>query len=321
MPYGEIVSRSWAIIWRHKYLWLLALLASEGAGFSWSSGASGSSTRGNSSTTTGTGAADWNTVTTWTGAHVALLVTLGLLALALVLAFFLLSVVANGAIVKASYEYDAGRPYAFAQAWRAGVANFWPVLKVKLIAAVVALAAVVVIAALAGATAYLAVIGAVAGAVVVGLLAAALVLVAIPCSIAFGVLILLAVRGVVVDNRSASTAFSYGFAMFQRRLGRTALAWLLSVGLNLLGGVILGICAFVVALPLAGITAAAYYAMGIPGAIGVGSVLAAVWLGLLLTGSGALSAFISTYWTLTYTRLDRDPQPMLQAQTPPPAAA
>ena len=38
MQYGEIVTRALAIAWRHKYLWLLALFAGEGAaGVSFSS--------------------------------------------------------------------------------------------------------------------------------------------------------------------------------------------------------------------------------------------------------------------------------------------
>ena len=34
MDYGEILRRALAISWRHKYMWLLALFAGEGAGLS-----------------------------------------------------------------------------------------------------------------------------------------------------------------------------------------------------------------------------------------------------------------------------------------------
>ncbi|HLQ62690.1 MAG TPA: hypothetical protein VK131_12595, partial [Candidatus Acidoferrales bacterium] len=32
MRYGEVITRSFSIAWRHRYLWLLALFAGEGTG-------------------------------------------------------------------------------------------------------------------------------------------------------------------------------------------------------------------------------------------------------------------------------------------------
>src|SRR5262252_9607583 len=106
MRYGEIISKALAITWRHKYLWLLALFAGEGAaGVSFSSSYTPRSTSG-SSAVTPTPAQVWSAVTTWAAAHVLLLVVCATAILALWLAFLLLSAVADGALVRASSEHD-----------------------------------------------------------------------------------------------------------------------------------------------------------------------------------------------------------------------
>lgn len=56
-------------------------------------------------------------------------------------------------------------------------------------------------------------------------------------------------------------------------------------------------------------------------AIIVGALLGVVWLAVILTASGAIAAFTSTYWTLGYKRLDLEPQPMALTYTAPPTAA
>jgi hypothetical protein len=73
-------------------------------------------------------------------------------------------------------------------------------------------------------------------------------------------------------------------------------------------------------LVFGGLAGVAYLAGGLTAAIVVGIVLAIPWLGILLVASGAVMAFISTYWTLGYVRLDLEPRPQY-AILPPPAAA
>ncbi|HUY78843.1 MAG TPA: hypothetical protein VMV29_18870 [Ktedonobacterales bacterium] len=319
MQYGEIISRSLAIAWRHKYLWLLALVAGESAvGFSISTNTNMSPTNG-ARPTTAVSIRDWTTVTAWIGAHVALLAVMALVFLAVIVALFLVSVVANGAVVRASYEFDAERPFSLGQAWNAGLASFWSVLKVKLIAALVTIMIVSVIGALAGSAAYLVISGATLGGVTLAILGGLFTLAALPFSIVFGVVVLFAVRGVTLDGLSVSAALGHGFHLLQRRLGRTSLLWIIIAALSVVGGLIVGGATLLVGLVFAGIVATVYLAGGIAAAVVVGGLLAIVWLGMTLIASGAVMAFTSTYWTLGYTRLDREPQPMMQRQ--PPVAA
>jgi hypothetical protein len=237
------------------------------------------------------------------------------------IAFFVLSAIADGALVRASSEHDQERPFSLSQAWSAGLATFWPVLKVKLLAVVVAVVWIVVI----GGIAALAVVSAVGGAtsitVMLAIIGVLLALVAIPFSIIFSVLILLMVREVVIRGQSNTTAaLGQVLELMRRRPGRVTLLWLLSLLLGLATGfAILGVT-IVSLLVFGGLAAVAYVAGGLTATIVVGSVLAVPWLGILLVASGAVLAFTSTYWTLSYNRLDLEPQPQY-AILPPPAAA
>lgn len=326
MRYGEIVSRAWAITWHHKYLWLLALFAGEGAasfgssGFSWSSSS-------RSSTSTLTPAQVGNDIGVWVGAHVLLLVLTGVVVLSVAVALFLLSAIADGALVRASAEHDQERPFSLRRAWSAGLATFGPVLKVKLLAVVVALVWIVVLGGIAAFAVAAAVGGATALTVLLAIVGVLLLLAAIPFSIIFSVLILFWVREVVLrgrggdrSGRSTTAALGQVLALMRRHPGRVTLLWLLSVLLGLATGIAMFVVTIASLLVVGGLAAGAYLAGGMTAAIVVGIVLAVPWLGLLLVASGAVMAFTSTYWTLGYTRLDLEPQPQYGI-LPPPAAA
>src|SRR5205807_8511771 len=109
MRYAEIVTRALAITWRHKYLWLLALFAGEGAASLGTPGGQGRGGHGGGANRTLppqiTGL-DWNQVWAWIGAHAATLWAIGVAFVVLSLLLLLVSAVANGALVKGSAEHD-----------------------------------------------------------------------------------------------------------------------------------------------------------------------------------------------------------------------
>ena len=110
MQYWDIVTRSFRISWDHKYLWLIALFSGEGgAGFNFSY----------NQRTTGTTVSPaqfQQQVTTWISDHIGLIVFLIVLWLVLVIAFFILAAVCEGATVRAAAEHDAERPFGLG--WR-----------------------------------------------------------------------------------------------------------------------------------------------------------------------------------------------------------
>jgi hypothetical protein len=314
MDYPQILTRALAISWRHKYLWLLALFAGEATTLSMSF-QGGSSSRNSYSNVSGQAA--WSQFTTWVGAHTALLWTGGITVALLGVALFLLSAVANGALVKGSAEHDAERPFGLRQAWSAGVRSFWPVLGLKFFGLVVFASLAIVIGGLGLMTAVLGMSGAVPGAIATGLLAAVLLLAAIPFFLIFGVAILLGVRIVVLEGKGANEGFRTGLGLIWRRRGRVALFWLLVCIAGVVASTVVGLALLVAALPIVALTVAAFFAGGWLLAIVTGLALGAAWLVVVVTFAGGVNAFTSTCWTVAYTRFDLEPQPAVSTQPQP----
>jgi hypothetical protein len=319
MQYGQILSRALSISWRHKYLWLLALFAGEGAASIGSSGAGGSGTsRG---TANSMAAPDWAQVTAWITAHAALLWTIAIVVAVLCVVFFLVSAVANGALVKGSAEHDAERPFTLGLAWKAGLASFWPILQLKLFALLVVLTSLVVIGGLVAIAVIAGTGGATAASVGAAVAAALLVLVAIPFWVAFGVALLFAVRVVVLEGMGASMALGRGFRLIGQHLGRVALLWLVMLAVSIVAGMAAGIAIALLTVLVAVVVVGAAFAGGFVGAVILGVPFVLGWLAVVLTVGGAVSAFCSTYWTLAYTRLELESQPAGWASMSPPSPA
>jgi hypothetical protein len=310
MQYGEVLTRSFRIAWRNRYLWFLAVLAGE-AGAGGGGGGSGGNRIGGPGD--GGGAPDpadvLQTVLDWVGAHLALIIAVGIILLAVWLVLFVISCIAAGALVRAAAEHDAERPFGLGPAWRAGAAAFWRILGLRLIE----LAAVLAVLAVFGGLVVVLIMsivnengGGVALAISLGLL---LLLVFIPVAIFFGVLMRLALRSIVLELQGPVAAIRLAFALIFRRFGRVAVTWLISVAVGIAAGLAVTAVLVIVALPFVGLFLAAL-------AAGSKEVMVAdLVLGLLvllaaaLVAGGAYGAFISSYWTLAFRRLDLDPVP------------
>lgn len=319
MQYGQILARSLSITWRHKYLWLLAIFAGEGAA-SVGAPSSGTSWQGSSAPNQVT-SADWSQLTGWLSAHAALLWTIAIVMVALFVVLFLVSAVANGALVKGSSEHDAERSFTLGQAWKAGLASFWPILQLKLFALLVALTSMVVVVGLIAIAFVSGMSGATALSVAAAAVAALVVLAAIPFWVAFGVALLFAVRAVALDGMSASVALGRGFRLVGRRLGRVALLWLMMLAVGFVIGMAVGIGIALVTVVAGVLIVGAAFAGGFTGAVIVGVPSTVAWLAVVITAAGAASAFNSTYWTLAYTRLEVEPELTGWTQMAPPSPA
>jgi len=314
MNYTQIVARALAISWRHKYLWLLAVFAREATTISmaFQTGSSSRNSYSNVSTQ-----AVWSQLTNWVSAHAALLWTVGITVALLSLALFLLSALANGALVKGGAEHDAERPFGLRQAWSAGVHSFWPVLGLKFFAFVIYANLAIVIGGLILMTMSFGISGAVAVAVATGLLAGVLLLGAIPFFVIFGVAIVLGVRGVVLEGKGANDGFRTALNLIWRRRGRVALFWLLVCIAGIVASTAVGLALVLAAFPIVALTVAAYFAGGwllaVAAALGFGTA----WLIVVATFTGGVRAFTSTCWTVAYTRFDLQAQPAVSPQPQP----
>lgn len=328
MQYGELITRAFSIVWRHKYLWLLAILGgadvTTSTGFGGNFSGLGNTSNGGNGAPSGTGGtaglrAVLSATVQFIQDHAVLIALAGLGVLVVIIAWTLLSAVTTGALVRAAAEHDAERPFGLGVAWRTGLGTFWPILGLRLLGllwgliVVGAIGGVVVF----GIMSYLGGQGAALGAVVtLGiLLGVVLGLLSIP----IGIALILGARAAVLEQRGPLSALGRGFGLLRARLGRVLLVWLIQVGLSLAASFALAIALIPVILLIVAVAVAA----GVAG--GAGAVVAvAIPLGLLLVVlglvlAGIVGAYLSTYWTLAFRRMEVDvPQP---AWPPPPYGA
>jgi len=318
MNYGALIERAGRMILRHRYLWVLGLLGggeafSAPTGFPGSFGGAGSVPRSNVYYYGPSPAPSWvpfagqggsvdmgSFFSDHPGAVAAIIVGVLLAFVIGAVFFFFLGPVSTGGLVRAAVEHNDGRPFAFGQAWQAGLRTFWRVLGLRLLEIVVLLFALGILGIVALIS--LAASGFSSGSF--GSLGLVFVLI-ILVSVATQVVFTLAVRAAVLDDRSITQAIESAIALVRRRLGPVALVWVISIAISIGIAIALFVALAIIAIPfvlLGVITYAAGAGIGIP--LVLGSLVAVVVLLVAVGGSGA---YVSVLWTLAYRRFEGEP--------------
>ena len=320
MDYLDNVWRSFRISWRHKYLWLIALFSGESAG-------GGSFNFNVPSNRGGAGSLDYSQiqhqVTSFLTNYAGLIVALVALWLVLVVVFFFLGAVCEGATIRSSAEHDAERQWDLGMAWRAGMRTMWPMVRFRLLLFALALPILVVVVGVITAS----VIafsgnhsGLGVGAILIGVV---LALPLIVYAIYLSFLDRLGSRALVLEQLGARAAIVRAHRLLAKRLGRTLLVWLLSIAVGLVVGIATACVFSIIFIPLAligvAVVAAANNFSAVVLVIVIGALLV---LPISLVLGGFLAAQSSTYWTLAFRRLeiDRPPLGYGYAPAPPPPA-
>lgn len=296
MPYGLLITRSFAIAWHHRYLWLLAFLGGEAVA---GSAAGGQFSPGRRPSPRLAGALNH-----LVAPNLGTVVTVVLVLVALAVVLFLVSCAAAPALIRSSAELDAERPWSHRLAWRAGWERFGPILRLRLLM----LLYLILAAALLGVLIGLAVAAFVShqpgeGALVVVAIVL-LVIALIPVSIVLEIGYLLGLRVVTLELTGAWAGFRRGLGLLRRAPGRVVLVWLLAIGLGLVVRTVVGMILLVlVGGPLSIAVAAIYDGDFRTGLLGFGAV-ALISLAVGGVAGGAGGAYLSSYWTLAYRRLE-----------------
>src|SRR6266851_607567 len=136
MSYGDLIKRSFNLVARRPYLWLLGFLAGGATVFNFSSGgpnygrpgASGAYKEPSSAAVQSFVSANWE----WMVGILAVLLVVGIV-------LFILGCIATGGIVRAAVEHDAKREYRLVTAWRAGYSTGWRIAGLRLLTFVLAI--------------------------------------------------------------------------------------------------------------------------------------------------------------------------------------
>lgn len=314
MPYWELVTRSFRISWRHKYLWLLALFAGEtGGGFNFSASAP---PRTNGNNNAPDLAAINQQISHWLVENAGLIVVASALIILLAVAFFVLAAVCEGAVVRAAAEHDAERQFGLSWAWRTGRATMGAMIRLRLLLIAFGLPVLAVFLALA-----LGLVAAIAGrngAAIVGLVLIGILflLTTFVYLVALSFIGRLGARAVVLEQLGATAALTRGYRLLTKRLGRVLLVWLVSIVVGIALGIGFAIVGAILVAP-AVIIAIGAYASGSSVWWLVIVLAVLILLPVVLVIQAFMAAQSSTYWTLAFRRLEID-QPRSYAYAAPP---
>lgn len=316
MDYGALVNRSFQITWRHKYLWVLGLLAGSGAqtcsGGNFNVPASFPETGDVPSPSPdelGDVAAEVagqfvQFLAEYWPVLLLALVILGIIALV----FWVLSLISQAGLIAAVGRIEAGEQVSLGRAWHSGVSIFWRFLGLWLIAIGLAIA----VAAVVGVVIFTTVVAAgVAGEEPTGRMVVLLVLLGtlgilllIPVAIVVSIIFAFAQRAVAVDGYGSIAAIGRGWEVFRSRLGDTLLTWVIGVAMLIAAGIGVVIVLAFPAIPLALFVVGLVMTVGLNTTtiIAIGSAVLLLLL-LAVVVSSPVNTFFWTYWTLAYLRL------------------
>jgi hypothetical protein len=130
---GRVLSRSFSISWRHRWLWVLGVFGGAGAGGSFG-GNGGSGRSSGSNAQLGQFVAD----------NMGLILLGIVLVLVIVLVAFGISCIAVPASIWAGLQLDAGQEVGLRMAWREGRRRFWRYLRLTLLKGLIGLGVIFV---------------------------------------------------------------------------------------------------------------------------------------------------------------------------------
>jgi len=304
--FGEVLTRAWQIVWKHRVLWIFGILASCGRGGGGGGNFGGGS--GGDNGFDGSGADlppqflqwfEWiqNNLTQFIAISVALLCVIWI-----VIAF--LSTIGKVGLIHGTAQVEGGvESLIFGQLFSESTPYFWRMFGLAL---VMSLPFLIVIVALAAGLSLL-VVSAI-GENNVGLLASiplflGCLCLLIPLMLVVGMIIRQSERAIVLEDLGVMPAISRGWEIFRANLGPIIL---LTIMLAIIGVVV----SFIIAIPIFIVVFPALFAFALSEAqswtpmIFVG-VCICLFLPVALILNGIMTSYIETVWTLTYMRLTK----------------
>ena len=280
MDYGKLLGRAFTILRERPFLIILGILSSfSGSGSSWRTGGGGS---GNAPGADGQGFQFQppDGVANGIGAmSIGLIILIAIVVFLLILVFWIVGVVAQGGLVAGVNDIEERRETSFSKAWSAGWQRKWPLLGINLLPAIPMLLLLGM-----GMVAFLATMGFAAvsaervmqvfGAGAAAFLVCSLCLL-IPITIILAAFAGLANRACMLEKTGVFDSYRRAWRVISDNLGEAVLLVVIQIGL----GILLAVFGFLPGLMIA--------------------LCCILWPLLLIIG-GAISAYVSSLWTLAW---------------------
>jgi len=304
--FGEVLTRAWEIVWKHRVLWIFGILASCGRG---GGGGNGGGSGGGNGSGSGTGPDLPPQVLQWfqwiEENMVMFFILLCVVVLLIILITIAIGTIGKIGLIRGTAQVDEGaQSLVFGQLFSEGTPYFGRVfgLSILLILPPFVLAMIVAVLVVSGLAASGGDPTTLAGTVP---LAICCVCLFIPVMFVLTMIFSQAERAVVLDDMGLMPALSQGWEVFKKNLGPIILMAIILAVIGFGVGLIVALPIFIIVFP-----AAAAYAIGnaqntTP--LILGAVCFCLYLPILLLLNGILVAYTESAWTLTYMRLTRKP--------------
>jgi hypothetical protein len=309
MDIGNVLTRAWQIIWKHKILWIFGILAGCA-----NSGNSGSNWRAREGDTGGEIPPQFEPFVrpfqNLTDGQIAALVVAGLLiGLVLVVVVVFLGTIGRVGLIRGTQQAEGGATsLVFGELFSGSMPYFWRVFGLGLLVGLLALL-------VGGSIAIMAILGTIAtlGLGLVCLIP--LICILVPVFWFVSVIVEQASIAIVLEDLGVMDGLRRGWEVVRLNLGTMiVMALILSLGVAGIGG-------FIIALPIAFVVLPAIIGTAVgqvptDQTLPAGWILAAVcivaYLPVLLILNGILRSYIETAWTLTFMRLTGKPPVALE---------
>ncbi len=304
--FGDVLTRAWQIVWKHKILWVFGILAS--------CGRSGGSFNSNFSSGGGNGGGGQPPeippqMMRWFQTIEQNLTTIAVVVLAVVcilwfITIFLSSIGKIGLIRGTAQAEGGAASLVFGELFSGSVPYFWRMFGLSLILSlpvfIIAMAiAVVVVGGIAASggneTAIVGIVGMMP--IMIGCLC-----LLVPVMFVLGMIFRQAENAVVLEEMGVLPAITRGWEVFKANLGPIIL-------MAIILGVIGAVAGFVIAIPIFIIVFPAMFAYMLGGGSNMPLILMGVcmciFIPVALILQGIITAYTESAWTLTYMRLTK----------------
>jgi hypothetical protein len=304
--FGEVLSRAWQIIWKHKVLWIFGIFAgcSRGGSFRGNSGGGGGGGQPNFPP-------EVLRIFEIIQQNLTMFIVIGCIVLLLIWAVTIfLSTIGKVGLIRGTFEAEAGAErLIFGQLFSESTPYFWRVFGLSLIVAIPVLIVLALLIAAGVAFAISASNGNDAARVgvfgIVPLLIGCLCLL-VPVMFVVGMIIRQAENAIVLEDLPVLPAISRGWDVFRANLGPVILMAIILAVMGVIVGIIVALPVLAIVVPAA-ITFAVGKAQNWTPMIFAGICLC-LYIPVAWVLNGIITAYTESAWTLTYMRLTAKPQ-------------
>lgn len=293
MDFGNILSRAWQIIWKHKVLWIFGILA--GCGSAGGSNTGYNFPRGENAQFGGERLAQFfERIPEWQIALFVIILLLIIIALTVLTVF--LSTMGKIGLIRGTYQAEQGKEkLIFGELFSNSVRYFWRVFLLNLIVGlVVAVLVILITVAYVGAT--IATFG------ILGICLLPVLCLLIPLGWLLNLIVEQSIIAIVLEDRGISDGFQRGWQVFSKNIGSYLLMGLILLVIGLVVNAVLGLpMLFIFGPAIVGAVLGTQRLLA--GGLLYGVICCAVYAPILLLASGILTAYIHSAWTLTFMRL------------------